>query len=47
MNLIGDGLGEAHLPLVLDLLQITLQKLQTQVRNNVSKIKTSHSGTSI
>ena len=46
MNLIGDGLGEAHLPLVLDLLQITLQKL-TQVCNNVSKIKTSHSGTSI
>lgn len=27
MNLIGDGLVEAHLPLVLDLLQITLQKL--------------------
>ena len=46
MNLIGDGLVEAQLPPVLDLLRITLQKL-TQVRNNVSKIKTSHSGTSI
>ena len=46
MNLIGDGLVGEHIPLVLDPLQITLQKL-TQVCNNVSKIKPSHNGTSI
>lgn len=40
MNLSGDGLVEEHFPLVLDLLQITLQKVtQAQVGNNVSKLK--------